>query len=89
MQDNGDIEIANEAENLLPRLSIIWDADSQTVKLDFKPEHFRTWQFVQHVLQMALENAKKIDDMATAQQVQAQLQGQAQAQRLANKLHRG
>ena len=61
----------------LPALAIGWDADKQQVLLDFNPEHFRTWDFVLALLQMA---QRKAETQLRSQQVQAMAEAQQQAQ---------
>ena len=63
-----------------PRISVFWDAESQSVGLHFGPQDFKTWDMVAMVLTQALDEAKFRMNIARTMNMQQQAAQAAQTQ---------
>ncbi len=73
----------------LPGIVVGFDPEAQQVHLKFDAKDFRTWEFVEAILDMAVEKAKQLKIAARMQAMQqAQIDQQAQ-QVIKNGLVRG
>ncbi len=56
----------------LPSLHVGWDAETNTVRLEFDPKEFKNWFFIQAVLLMAAQQAEQNGRMAIMAGMQQQ-----------------
>ena len=69
-----------------PAVTLLYNPVTQTVELEFKPEEFRTWDFVLAVLRMGIDQAKSHRQLAQMQNMQRAAQEQAEAQAIRRRL---
>lgn len=73
-------------EKDLPAITVLYDEKAQGVTVQFAPEHFRNWRFVEAVLRMAAtqaaSQAQMMEHMAAAQQMQQVAQERALAKKI-------
>lgn len=86
MHENG---AADQAADGLPAITVVWDAANQAVGLKFRPEDFRTWEFIKAVLGMALAKADDTQRVIAAGMMRQAQMEQQQAQALHNRILRG
>lgn len=72
----------------LPTIHMGWDHKTQSIKLDFDKEEFRTWEFIQSILQMGIEYAKVQAQMSRMMQMQKQQMEAQVGQALASKVNK-
>jgi hypothetical protein len=73
----------------LPQLSIAWNAETQMVQLGFDPDHFKTWDFILAVLDMARQNAEQMKELAKLAAMQQRAKAHQENQVLARALRNG
>jgi hypothetical protein len=78
-----------QAQDAQPCLKIYWDAERQDVRLEFNTQVFRTWSFVQAILDMAKAAAESQQKMAQLAAMQQQQQQARQAEAVRRHLHLG
>jgi hypothetical protein len=67
-------------------LTLLFDPDTQQVHLVFKPEDYKTWEFVLATLGMATEKAKLVQQVNHAASMQQAMIQQQQAAQIAQSL---
>ena len=70
----------------LPSITVVWDATSQAVTLQFDVKQFRNWRFVEAILEMGVKEAEAQGQMMMSAAMRHQAQQQAQAAALASQL---
>ena len=87
MDNNSDLVVANQAQNVLPKIELFWDGTAG-VQIKFDDKQFKTWNLIIAVLGMAKEQAETMQKIVQSQAMQQQMIEQAQAQEMSRRLRR-
>ncbi len=71
------MDINNGGPKQLPAIAIGWNAEAQIVEIQFDPAHFKTWDFVIALLDMAKLQAENNRRLAQLRAMQQQSQDEA------------
>lgn len=78
--------MSGENGGALPAIRVDWDQVKHLPTVSFDRRDFRSWDFVIAVLEMAVQACKDQRQMAQVEGFRRQMQEQAQAQAIANRL---
>ena len=70
----------------LPKITLAWDQEKQSVFIEFQTEQFKTWDFVVGVLGIAKDQAEFNRNMARAADMQRQAAEQQHLMAIRNNL---
>lgn len=87
--NRADVEAANQAQNLLPAITVRFDPEGLGVSVEYDPRHFPHWGAVAMVLEAAKDLATFNQHLVLSMQAQQRMAEQAvHARELAHKLRK-
>lgn len=72
-----------------PTIKVLWDPEKQEVSVQFQTDQFKTWDFVDAILNMAKAKCQEANRMSKVQQMQQAVAMAQQEQQLRRQIMQG